>query len=467
MIEFLAARADGDARAALNALELACSTATGERVTLADAEDAMQRKAVLYDKGGDQHYDYISAWIKSTRGSDPDASLYYLAAMLEGGEDARFIARRMIILASEDVGNADPQALPIAVAAAQAVEHVGPARGVVRARPGGDLPVAGAEVGRRSSARSAPCAAHRRARRRAAARRAPVGRLPGRRQRSAAAPATTTRTTIPGHVNDQEHLPEGLGDLRFYHPDDAEADMRERLERIRRARGVARRTPLRQDELARAAARSRPAARSATRRPVSGRERHAEHSVAGGEQHALGARVAADRRQAVRRARPQPRPREPRLGAHAEHGRGLADGSDAARVAALLGRAEDQAAGHTQPRSHRVGHAALVVQIERDARRRRRRLVVDRSPSPPAAAGGSRRVRASRPDQAPAATTTTAARSTPSPVSTAPGRIARASTPVRRRTPRSTAAAPMACHEPPRVAVRPRAGTARRRAPRP
>ena len=85
----------------------------------------MQRKAVLYDKGGDQHYDYISAWIKATRGSDPDASLYYLAAMLEGGEDPRFIARRMIILASEDVGNADPQALPLAVAAAHAVEHVG------------------------------------------------------------------------------------------------------------------------------------------------------------------------------------------------------------------------------------------------------------------------------------------------------------------------------------------------------
>ena len=125
MIEFLAARAGGDARTALNALELACATATGAEVTLADAEDAMQRKAVLYDKGGDQHYDYISAWIKATRGSDPDASLYYLAAMLEGGEDARFIARRMIILASEDIGNADPQALPMAVAAAHAVEHVG------------------------------------------------------------------------------------------------------------------------------------------------------------------------------------------------------------------------------------------------------------------------------------------------------------------------------------------------------
>ena len=83
----------------------------GEPVTVELAEDAMQKKAVLYDKGGDKHYDYISAWIKSTRGSDVDASLYYLAVMLEGGEDPRFIARRMIVLASEDIGNADPQAL--------------------------------------------------------------------------------------------------------------------------------------------------------------------------------------------------------------------------------------------------------------------------------------------------------------------------------------------------------------------
>jgi putative ATPase len=133
-LDFLAARSGGDARAALAALELACATvasraAAGEgaepEVALADAEDAMQRKAVLYDKGGDRHYDTISAWIKATRGSDPDASLLYLAMMLEGGEDPRFIARRMIILASEDIGNADPRALEIAVAAAHAVEHVG------------------------------------------------------------------------------------------------------------------------------------------------------------------------------------------------------------------------------------------------------------------------------------------------------------------------------------------------------
>ena len=127
-IDFLAARAAGDARTALNALELACETArrTGTpEVALADAEDAMQRRALRYDKAGDQHYDYISAWIKATRGSDPDASLYYLAAMLEGGEDPRFIVRRMLVLASEDIGNADPQALTVAVSAAHAVQHVG------------------------------------------------------------------------------------------------------------------------------------------------------------------------------------------------------------------------------------------------------------------------------------------------------------------------------------------------------
>jgi putative ATPase len=127
VIEFLAARSGGDARAGYNALEIACETAAalGRPVTVELAEDAMQKKAVLYDKGGDKHYDYISAWIKATRGSDVDASLYYLAVMLEGGEDPRFIARRMVVLASEDIGNADPHALEVAVAAAQAVEHVG------------------------------------------------------------------------------------------------------------------------------------------------------------------------------------------------------------------------------------------------------------------------------------------------------------------------------------------------------
>ena len=122
-VELLARRAGGDARIALGALERAA--ATGERVDVAAARSALASGLVRYDRAGDQHYDTISAWIKATRGSDPDASLYYLATMLEGGEDARFIARRMVILASEDIGNADPQALVVAVSAAHAVEHVG------------------------------------------------------------------------------------------------------------------------------------------------------------------------------------------------------------------------------------------------------------------------------------------------------------------------------------------------------
>jgi putative ATPase len=117
----------GDARNALNILELAWQTAEAEGSPLEErhADEASTKRPLLYDKGGDQHYDFISAFIKSMRGSDPDASVYYLSAMLEGGEDPRYIARRMIVLASEDIGNADPRALLVAVAAAHAVEHVG------------------------------------------------------------------------------------------------------------------------------------------------------------------------------------------------------------------------------------------------------------------------------------------------------------------------------------------------------
>jgi putative ATPase len=122
--ELVVARSGGDARSALNILELAAETADGE-ITEDNVEDAARKRPILYDKASDAHYDYISAFIKSIRGSDPDAAVYYLAAMLEGGEDARYIARRMIVHASEDIGNADPRALLVAVAAAQAVEHVG------------------------------------------------------------------------------------------------------------------------------------------------------------------------------------------------------------------------------------------------------------------------------------------------------------------------------------------------------
>jgi putative ATPase len=127
LLALVARRAGGDARNALNILELTAQTARAEGVAIGEqhVEDAARKRPLVYDKGGDAHYDFISAFIKSMRGSDPDAAVYYLAAMLEGGEDARFVARRMIVLASEDIGNADPRALLVAVAAAQAVEHVG------------------------------------------------------------------------------------------------------------------------------------------------------------------------------------------------------------------------------------------------------------------------------------------------------------------------------------------------------
>jgi putative ATPase len=125
-MEMLALRSGGDARVALGALERAAErVGDGGEIGVAEVEDALQRRAVDYDRQGDRHYDYISAWIKATRGSDVDASLYYLAVMLEGGEDPRFIARRMVILASEDIGEADPQALLVADAAARAVDRVG------------------------------------------------------------------------------------------------------------------------------------------------------------------------------------------------------------------------------------------------------------------------------------------------------------------------------------------------------
>jgi putative ATPase len=127
LVELVARGAGGDARAALQILELAHETARAEGVPLAEAHvlDASRKRPLMYDRKGDQHYDFASAFIKSMRGGDADAAVYYLAAMIESGEDARFIARRMVILASEDVGNADPRALLVAVAAAHALEHVG------------------------------------------------------------------------------------------------------------------------------------------------------------------------------------------------------------------------------------------------------------------------------------------------------------------------------------------------------
>jgi len=124
-LTFLAERADGDARIALNALETAAAAAGDSAVTVETAQEALQKKALLYDKGGEEHYNVISAFIKSMRGSDPDGALYWLARMLEAGEDPLFIARRMVVFASEDVGNADPRALQLALSVQQAVHFVG------------------------------------------------------------------------------------------------------------------------------------------------------------------------------------------------------------------------------------------------------------------------------------------------------------------------------------------------------
>ena len=126
-LEFLAEVCDGDARRALSALEIGVLSSDQRPLAFTRqlAAESVQRKTIQYDARGDEHYDTISALIKSIRGSDPDAGMYWLAKMLEGGEDVRFLCRRLVILASEDVGNADPQALPLAVSAMQACEWVG------------------------------------------------------------------------------------------------------------------------------------------------------------------------------------------------------------------------------------------------------------------------------------------------------------------------------------------------------
>ena len=229
-LEFLAERSGGDARIALNGLELACETAgRGASVQLPHVEDALQQRALLYDRQADRHYDTISAWIKATRGSDPDASLYYLAVMLEGGEDPRFIVRRMVVLASEDIGNADPQALLVATAAAQAVEHVG--------MPECQFALAQAAVYLSLAPKSD------------AAKRAVGAAREWIREHGAQAPPAHLRSSTrsdgnydnphrrPGHLSPQELMPDSTIGRRFYEPDEAEAQLRERLEAIRRERG--------------------------------------------------------------------------------------------------------------------------------------------------------------------------------------------------------------------------------------
>jgi putative ATPase len=234
VIAFLASRTGGDARAALTALEVACETTDGE-ITMDVAQDALRRRAVRYDKAGDQHYDYISALIKSMRGSDPDAAIYYLVVMLEGGEDPRYLARRMIVLASEDIGNADAHALPLAIAAAQAVEHVGaPECSFALAQCAMYLALAP----KSNSALRALGAARRHVQEHGA-------QLPPDALRSAAYPGARTLGRGQGYdyphdrpekVSPQELLPDAAVGERFVELDATEPELRDRLQRIRDAR---------------------------------------------------------------------------------------------------------------------------------------------------------------------------------------------------------------------------------------
>jgi putative ATPase len=233
-LAMLAERSGGDARVALSGLERAVERAQGKAIDVAAIEDALQRKALDYDRQGDRHYDFVSAWIKATRGSNVDASLYYLAVMLEGGEDPRFIARRMVILASEDVGNADPQALLVADAAARAVDRVGlpecalnlaQAAVYLALAPKSNasykaLAAARAEV--REHGTQTPPDYLRDAHYPGAAK---LGRGSGYRYAH----------DEPGGVSDQQLLPEGLAGRRFYAPTDRgfEVELGRRLVELR------------------------------------------------------------------------------------------------------------------------------------------------------------------------------------------------------------------------------------------
>jgi putative ATPase len=237
-LAMLAERSGGDARVALSGLERALERAQGKTIDVAAIEDALQRKALDYDRQGDRHYDFVSAWIKATRGSDVDASLYYLAVMLEGGEDPRFIARRMVILASEDIGNADPRALLVADAAARAVDRVG--------LPECALNLAQATVhlalAPKSNASYKALAAAR------AEVRANGAKTPPDYLRDAHYPGAEGlgrgsgyryAHDEPGGVSDQRLLPEGLEGRRFYEPTDRgyEAELGRRLGELRKRLG--------------------------------------------------------------------------------------------------------------------------------------------------------------------------------------------------------------------------------------
>ena len=220
--EFLADVANGDARAALTAIELGVLTtersADGKiHITLAVASECIQKRVVKYDKSGDNHYDTISAFIKSMRGSDPDAAVYYLARMLYAGEDIRFIARRIMICAAEDVSNADPMALVVATSAAQAVERIGmPEAQIILAQ-------AVTYVASAPKSNSAVCAISDAM---AAVRDTMTAPIPVHLQDAHYKSSQKLGHGIgykyahdyPNHYVKQQYLPDGLTDRTFYHP---------------------------------------------------------------------------------------------------------------------------------------------------------------------------------------------------------------------------------------------------------
>ena len=241
--DFLADVANGDARAALNAVELGILTTDKSddgkiHITIDVAAECIQKRVVRYDHDGDNHYDTISAFIKSMRGSDPDAAVYYLARMLYAGEDVKFIARRIMICASEDVGNADPNALVVAVSAAQAVERIGmpesqiilsQAASYVATAPKSNAAYMGIAKAMKTVAdmRTMPVPAHLQDKHYKGAEK--LGHGLGYKYAH----------DYPNHYVTQQYLPDGMEGMRFYEPSENgyEKKIREHMEFIKRAAG--------------------------------------------------------------------------------------------------------------------------------------------------------------------------------------------------------------------------------------
>jgi putative ATPase len=237
--DLIAREASGDARRALFTLEVAAELAAGGVITSAIVEEALQKKTLLYDKGGDEHYNVISAFIKSMRGSDPDAAVYWMTRMLEAGEDPIFVVRRMVIFASEDIGNADPRALSVAISALEAVRLVG--------LPEGTLPMTQAAVylacAPKSNAVLTTYAAARKAVTEEGAlpvplqiRNAPTGLM----KQMGYGAGYKYPHDFEGHYVAADYLPEALRQRRFYHPSQSgfERELAERLSAWRRAAGL-------------------------------------------------------------------------------------------------------------------------------------------------------------------------------------------------------------------------------------